>query len=260
MLDTAGRPVKALFVAGLNLGTKRSGSAEFLEILRRYEPENIYLVGDMIGYREWKKSWHWPQSHNDVIQKLLRAGRRGTKVLYLPGDRDGFMRHYGDALFGGIALTTEAIHESATGKKLLVVHGDAYDLIAPSVGLFSHLGKPFISLAVFLSKWAEIIGRQIGFSIHGQTYQKTSSREARFLDAYAKTAVTAANALGVDGVICGHLPHAAHRQIDQIHFMTTGDWRISQTALVEHLDGRFEIIDFNALTPEPASLLTLNPA
>ncbi len=260
MLDTAGLPVKALFVAGLNLGTKRSGSDQFLEILRRYEPENIYLVGDMIGYREWKKSWHWPQSHNDVIQKLLRAGRRGTKVLYLPGDRDGFMRHYGDALFGGISMTTDTIHESVTGKRLLIVHGDAYDLIAPSVGLFTRLGKPFISLAVFISKWTEILGRQIGLSIHGQTYQKSFGREARFLDAYAKTAVTAANALGVDGVICGHLPQAAHRLIDNTHFMNTGDWRTSQTALVEHLDGRFEIIELTGRTTDPASLVTLSPA
>jgi len=127
--------------------------------------------------------------------------------------------------------------------------------LAYSVGLESPSFLWLSSSANGLKSWADK-------SVFPFTVKPTKNVQPRstLLDAYAKTAVTAAHALGVDGVICGHLPHAAHRQIDQIHFMTTGDWRTSQTALVEHLDGRFEIIESNTGTPVPSSLLTLNPA
>ena len=242
-------PVSALFVSGLNLGTRDCRSDLFLDCLKRYEPKTVYLAGDMIGYREWKRNFKWPQSHNDVIQKLLRQARRGSKVYYIPGDRDGFMRHYGEALLGGIEMVGEVRHQTVDGRSFLVLHGDEFDLVAPSIGLIGRLGKGAVAFAVGLSRLAEIVVRLAGFSLHGQHYGRNRRGEERFAEGFATTAAASARARGFDGIICGHLPHALARRIDSVEVLNTGDWRKAATILVEHEDGRFETV---AMAPEGA--------
>ena len=249
MVEHQGKAVRALFVAGLNLGTKKNSADQFLDCLKHYEPEAIYLLGDMLAYREWKSSFSWPQEHNDIVQKVLRQARRGSKVLYIPGDRDGFMRHYGDTELGGIKLVNEAVHQTADGKQLFVTHGDAYDLVAPSLGVLGKLGARAIAVAVGVSSVIEIVARRLGLFVHGQTYGATPARETHFVDSFAATAISAAHAEQFDGIICGHLPHAESRIIDEKLFFSTGDWRTKPSALVEHLDGRFEFIAVGA-SPE----------
>ena len=240
MVEHQGKHIRALFVAGLNLGTKKNGADQFLDCLRRYEPDVIYLLGDMLAYREWKSSFSWPQTQNDIVQKLLRQARRGTKVLYIPGDRDGFMRHYGDAELGGIKLVNEATHETADGKQYLVTHGDVFDLIAPSFSFLGKLGTKAVGMAVGVSRFIEMVARRMGLFVHGQTYRSSYDREAHFADSFAATAISAAEAGGYDGIICGHLPHAENRHISGLTFLSTGDWRTYPSALIEHLDGQFE--------------------
>ena len=242
MTDDKGKPIRALFVAGLNLGTKKNGAEQFLECLRQYEPEAIYLMGDMLAYREWKSSFNWPQAHNDIVQKLLRQARRGAKILYIPGDRDGFMRHYGATELGGIKLVNDAVHETVSGKRLLVTHGDAFDLVAPSLGFLGKLGARAIGIAVGLSRLVEITARTFGLFVHDQTYRRSREREAPFVDSFAATALSAAAAEHFDGIICGHLPHPESRTINGMPFFSTGDWRTCASALIEHLDGQFEFI------------------
>ena len=242
MVEQQGKPIRALFVAGLHLGTKKNGAEQFLECLRHYEPESIYLIGDMLAYREWKSSFNWPQAHNDIVQKLLRQARRGAKVLYIPGDRDGFMRHYGETELGGIKLVNDAVPETAAGKKFIVTHGDAFDLVAPSLGLLGKLGVRAVGVAVGFSRLIEIIARTFGLFVHGQTYRQSHDREAHFIDSFAATALSAAAAEQFDGIICGHLPHAVSRTVDGMSFFSTGDWRTYPSALIEHSDGQFEFI------------------
>jgi len=242
MVEHLEKPVRALFVAGLNLGTKKNGADQFLDCLKHYEPEAIYLIGDMLAYREWKSSFSWPQAHNDIVQKLLRQARRGAKVLYIPGDRDGFMRHYGDTELGGIKLVNDAVHHAADGKQFFVTHGDAFDLVAPSLGILAKMGARAVAVAVGISCIIEIVARRLGLFVHGQTYGATPDRETHFVDSFAAIAISAARAENFDGIICGHLPHAESRIIGQQRFFSTGDWRTKPSALVEHLDGQFEFI------------------
>lgn len=225
MVDPHGKPIRALFVAGLNLGTKKNSSDHFLECLRRYEPESIYLIGDMLAYREWKSNFSWPQAHNDIVQKLLRQARKGAKVLYIPGDRDGFMRHYGEAELGGIKLVHDAVHETAHGQRFFVTHGDAFDLVAPSLSVLGKLGAKAVAGAVGVSRLIEIAARSLGLFVHGQTYGQSPDREEHFVDSFASTAISSARADQFNGIICGHLPHPASRQIDGVAFFSTGDWR-----------------------------------
>ena len=113
----------------MHLGTRGCKAEYLLDFLRHNDADTIYLVGDIIDGWRLKKSWYWPQSHNDVVQKLLRMVRKGTRAIYIPGNHDEWLRDYTELQFGGVEVLDEAIHITADGRRLLVIHGDAFDAV-----------------------------------------------------------------------------------------------------------------------------------
>lgn len=248
---TEPRRFRTIFLSDIHLGTKACQAQALLDFLREHDAETIYLIGDIIDGWALKGGWHWPQSHNDVAQKILRKARKGTKIIYLPGNHDEFLRDFYGTHFGGIEVQETAIHYTADNRRYLVLHGDAFDSVIRHHAWLAHLGDAAYDFAIVLNRISTTIRRRFGLPYWSlSAWAKAKVKHAvniisRFEDALVKEA----RRVEADGVICGHIHCAASRLIDSVHYLNTGDWVESLTAIVEHADGRFEIVRW----PNPES-------
>ncbi len=131
---------RTIWISDLHLGTRGCKAEFLLDFLKYTEAETIYLVGDIIDGWRLKKSWYWPQAHNDVIQKVLRKVRKGTRVIYVPGNHDEWLRDFTQLQVGGVEVVEDAIHVTADGRRLLVIHGDAFDAVVMHARWLALLG------------------------------------------------------------------------------------------------------------------------
>ncbi len=238
------RHVRTLFISDVHLGTRGCQADLFLDFLRHYDAEKIYLVGDIIDGWRLRRAWYWPQSHNDVAQKLLRKARKGARVVYLPGNHDEFLRDYLGTHFGGIEVRNTDIHTTADGRRLLVIHGDQFDLVVRHARWLAHLGDWAYSTALNLNTGMNIVRRRLGFSYWSlSAWAKLKVKNAvNFIGAFEEALAREARENAIDGVICGHIHYAAMHSDFGTAYYNCGDWVESCTALAEHHDGRFEII------------------
>ncbi len=239
------RQVRTLFLSDIHLGAKASNAAALVDFLREHQAEKIVLVGDIVDGWKLKRNWHWPQSHNDVVQKLLRQARKGVEVVYVPGNHDEFARDFQGRHFGGIEVIDRFVHETADGRRFLVIHGDQFDVVVMNARLLAHLGDWAYVAAINVNRMIAAIRRSFGlpywsFSAWAKLRVK---RAVNFIGSFEATLAAEARRDGLDGVVCGHIHHAAIERLDGgITYVNTGDWVESCTAIVEHLDGRLELI------------------
>ena len=246
--DTDTQHYRTIWISDVHLGTRGCKAEFLLDFLKTTESDTLYLVGDIIDGWRLRRTWYWPQAHNDVVQKLLRKARKGTRVLFIPGNHDEFARDYAQLSFGDVEVATQAIHVTADNKRLLVMHGDAFDGVVKYARWLAHLGDGAYTFALWANHWLNILRRRLGLSYWSlSAYLKHKVKNAvQYIANYEETMATEAKKLGVDGVICGHIHHAEQRDIDGILYCNDGDWVESCTALVEHWDGRLEILHWLA--------------
>ena len=247
----APKQFRTLFISDIHLGTKACQAEALLDFLRDHEADTIYLVGDIIDGWALRKNWYWPQAHNDVVQKLLRKARKGTRIIYLPGNHDEFLRNYYGTHFGGIEVVADAIHETADGRKFLVVHGDEFDFVIRHARWLAYLGDWAYDTAILLNRWLGAIRRRMGLTYWSlSAWAKLKVKNAvNVISKFEDQLIEEAATRGVDGVICGHIHHAIKRKKGNITYVNTGDWVESCTAAVEHEDGRIEILRFFPAEP-----------
>ena len=240
----APRHMRTLFLSDIHLGTRGSQAELLLDFLKWHDAETIYLVGDIIDGWRLKKSWYWPQAHNDVVQKLLRKGRKGARLVYIPGNHDEFLRDYLGLQLGGVELVDRVIHETADGKRLLVMHGDQFDVVVRHAKWLAFLGDHAYNLALALNTVVGKVRRKLGFEYWSlSAWAKLKVKNAvSFIGAFEQALLTEAKRVGADGVVCGHIHHATIRDDLGVRYINTGDWVESCTAIVEHHDGRIEMI------------------
>lgn len=256
-----GRRVRTLFLSDLHLGTRDCQAELLLDFLRRVDADVIYLVGDIVDGWKLKSGWYWPQSHNDVVQKLLRKVRKGARLIYVPGNHDEFLRDYVGGAFGGIEICERAIHETADGRRLLVMHGDEFDLVVKHARWLAFLGDGAYSTALFLNTYLNIVRRRMGLTYWSlSAWAKGKVKNAvSFISRFEEFLVAEARQHGADGVVCGHIHHATIREIQGISYLNTGDWVESCTAIIEDYDGRLELIRWIEERSGSASPLLLPP-
>lgn len=245
-----GRKYRALFISDLHLGMRGNQAEALLEFLKYHDAETIYLVGDIVDGWRLRSGWHWPQSHNDVVQKLLRKVRKGTRIIYIPGNHDEFLREFYGLHFGGIEVQETAVHEAADGMRYLVIHGDIFDVVVRHARWLAYFGDWAYEAALKLSTYINLIRRKFGFtywSLSAWAKQKVKNA-VNFIGKFEETLTAEAQRHDVDGVICGHIHSAAMRDFDGFTYINTGDWVESCTAVVEHEDGRMEIIQWAAMS------------
>lgn len=240
--------VRTAWISDLHLGTPGCQAAALLDFLRTLECDTLYLVGDIIDGWQLRRSWYWPQSHNDVVQKLLRKARKGTRVVLIPGNHDEFARRYVDHTFGGIEVAAEAIHRTADGRLLWVTHGDLYDGVVQCARWLALVGDRAYTLALELNRLVNSLRARLGLPYWSLSrYLKLKVKRAvSYVSDFEAAVAREAKKRGVQGVVCGHIHHAELRRIDGILYANDGDWVESLTALVEHADGRLEIVDWSA--------------
>jgi len=236
--------VRAMFISDAHLGTRGCQAAMLLDYLRHYDADVIYLVGDMIDGWRLRSGWYWPQLHNDVVQKLLRKVRKGARLIYVPGNHDEFLRDYVGSNFGDIEICDRAVHESADGARMLVIHGDQFDIVMRHARWLAFLGDGAYSAALIANTWLNAARRKLGLTYWSlSAWAKLKVKDAvNFIGSFEELLASEARRHEVDGVICGHIHHAAMHDRFGVRYMNTGDWVESCTALVEHYDGRYELL------------------
>lgn len=241
-----GRRYRSLFLSDVHLGTKGCQADLLLDFLRYHEADTIYLVGDIVDGWRLRSGWYWPQAHNDVVQKLLRKGRKGARIVYLPGNHDEFLRDYYGSHFGGIEVVETAIHEAADGKRYLVIHGDVFDVVVRHAKWLAFLGDGAYTAALGLNTYLNWLRRKLGFPYWSLSqWAKLKVKNAvNFIGRFEEAVATEARRHKVDGVVCGHIHHAVIHNSFGVEYLNCGDWVESCTAIVEHADGRFELIDW----------------
>lgn len=239
---------RTIFISDVHLGMRNSQSTALLDFLRTIEADNYYLVGDIIDFWKVQRGPFWPQSHNDVLQKLLRKVRRGARMTFIPGNHDDGLRDYCGMSFGGIDIRRDAIHETANGKKYLVLHGDEFDVVVRYARWLAFLGDRSYDVALAVNVPLNFMRRLFGLGHWSLAqYLKLKVKTAvKFIGEYEEALSHEARRREVDGLICGHIHHANNKMMGPIHYLNCGDWVESCTAIGERHDGTFEIIDWKA--------------
>jgi UDP-2,3-diacylglucosamine pyrophosphatase LpxH len=248
--------VRTAWISDLHLGTPGCQAGALLDFLRALECDTLYLVGDIIDGWQLRRSWYWPQAHNDVVQKLLRKARKGTRVIYVPGNHDEFARRYAHLHFGGVEVVEDFVHVTADGRRLWVTHGDLFDGVVQCAKWLAHLGDALYTVALQLNRHLNSMRARLGLPYWSLSkYLKLKVKRAVSYVSDFETAVAReARRRGVDGVVCGHIHHAEMRRIDGVLYCNDGDWVESLTALVEHADGRLALLDFSRPESLPSEL------
>jgi UDP-2,3-diacylglucosamine pyrophosphatase LpxH len=240
---------RTIWISDVHLGTPGCKAEFLLDFLKWNESDTLYLVGDIIDGWRLKKGWHWQQSHNDVVQKILRKARKGTRVVYVPGNHDEFARDYVDHAFGGIDVVHEAVHDTADGRRLLVTHGDLFDGVVQQARWLALLGDSLYSLILAANHAFNRARARFGFGYWSlsQYLKHKAKRAVSFIADFEHALVREARRRGFDGVVCGHIHKAEIRMVDGMIYCNDGDWVESLTALVEDREGHLRILEWKEI-------------
>lgn len=245
---------RTIFISDLHIGSTQCQADVLLDFLKYNESERLYLVGDIIDFWALSKKVYWPREHNTIIQKILRKARHDTQVIYVPGNHDENVREYDQFVFGDIVVRNSVIHETADGRRLLVVHGDEYDTIARYHRWIAKLGSKgydfLLELNRLLRSVRRVLGIQSQFSLAAFVKYKVKNA-VQFISDYEESIVATLVDEGLDGVICGHIHHAEIKDMEGFVYVNTGDFVESCTAIVEHDDGRLELLRWQKRDPVP---------
>ncbi|MBA2961287.1 MULTISPECIES: UDP-2,3-diacylglucosamine diphosphatase [Ramlibacter] len=253
--DPVRPPYRTVFVSDIHLGTAGCQAAALLDFLKRHPSEQLYLVGDIVDGWQLRRRWFWPQAHNDVVQKVLRRARKGCRVVYVPGNHDEFARQFAGHAFGGIEVAEEAVHVTADGRRLWVLHGDAFDGVVQCAKWLAHIGDTLYEFTLRLNRHLNRARGWFGlpyWSLSGYLKHRVK-RALNYVTGFEQAVAHEARRRGHQGVVCGHIHRAEMREIDGVLYCNDGDWVESRTALVEHLDGRLELVEWGAVDHPVAS-------
>lgn len=245
-LDEGHQPSKyrAIFISDLHLGTPGCQANALLSFLKAHPSDYVYLVGDIIDGWQLRRKWYWPQAHNDVVQKLLRCARKGSRVIFVPGNHDEFARGFIGHQFGGIEVVEDAVHRLPNGTSLWVIHGDYFDGVIQCAKWLAYLGDNLYEFTLKLNRHLNNLRGRLGLPYWSlSAYLKNKVKTAlNYVSDFEVAVAREARRRGHDGVVCGHIHRAEMRMIDGTLYCNDGDWVESQTALVEHWDGRLALV------------------
>ena len=238
------RHYRAIWISDVHLGWKPCQADRLLHFLRHHEADRWYLVGDFVDGWMLKRSWFWPQAHNDVVQKMLRIVRKGAHVTCVPGNHDDFLSHFLHLQFGGITIVPEAMHVTADGRTLWILHGDAFDSIVHYAPWLASVGNNGYDFMIVVGRCLNYLRRILGcreWSLAGYVKGRVKNI-MKFTADYEHALAQQAKKRNADGVVCGHIHKAEIREVEGVFYYNTGDWVENCTALVEHDDGQLEIV------------------
>lgn len=241
------RRYRTIWISDVHLGTRGCNAEMLVDFLRAVECETLYLVGDIVDGWRLKKGWYWPDAHNEVIRRILKMAHRGTRVVFVVGNHDEMLRDYAGLTFGGVELVTEAIHETADGRRLLVTHGDCFDGVVLYARWLAVLGDQAYGLLLRASTVINALRRRLQMPYWSMSahIKKRVKNAVQFVCAFEEAVARETLERGLEGVVCGHIHSAEIRQIGPVTYYNDGDWVESCTALAEDAAGQMAIIDWS---------------
>ena len=260
--DAPSQHCRAVFISDLHLGTPGCQADALLEFLKYYPSDTLYLIGDIVDGWQLRRKWYWPQSHNDVVQKLLKRARKGCRIIFVPGNHDEFARQFAGLHFGGVEVALEAVHVTATGRRLWVVHGDYFDAVVQNARWLAYLGDNLYEISLKLNRHLNHLRGRLGLPYWSlSAYLKHKVKSAlNYVTEFETAVAREARHRGHHGVVCGHIHRAEMREIDGTLYCNDGDWVESRTALVEHADGRLELVHWKSAAPAQGAIAQLQVA
>jgi UDP-2,3-diacylglucosamine pyrophosphatase LpxH len=247
---------RTIFISDLHLGTAGCQAQALLEFLKNHDSEYLYLVGDIVDGWQLRRKWFWPQAHNDVVQKILRKSRKGCKITYVPGNHDEFARHFLEHHFGGIEIVDEAVHVLLDGRKMWVIHGDYFDAVVQHAKWLAYVGDFMYEFTLKLNRYLNQVRAKFGLNYWSlSAYLKHKVKSAlSYITQFEGAVAQEAARRDYQAVVCGHIHRAEIRPINGVLYCNDGDWVESCSALVEHLDGRLELIYPNDHITNPVAI------
>jgi UDP-2,3-diacylglucosamine pyrophosphatase LpxH len=244
LTDLETQAYRTIWLSDIHLGSPGCQASYLLAFLKAHRCETLFLVGDILDGWQLRKSWYWPQEHNDVVQKLLRMARKGTRVVYIPGNHDELSRQFIGLSFGGIEVVEDAIHLTIDGKRLWITHGDLFDSVMQHARWLAHLGSWIYEWLLKTNRWFNAVRHRFGLPYWSMSqYLKHKAKHAtNFINDFEHVLAAEARRRGCSGVVCGHIHKAEIRSIDGTLYCNDGDWVESLTALVETFDGDLQLI------------------
>jgi UDP-2,3-diacylglucosamine pyrophosphatase LpxH len=257
MVDWAEEPVhfdpgqpklsfRTVWISDTHLGTPGCNAELLLDFVKSVDCETLYLVGDIVDGWQLRKGWYWPPRHSDIVRCVMKKAKFGTRVIYVPGNHDEAFRDYEGLNFGGVEVVGEAVHLTADGRRLLIIHGDQFDAVVLYAKWLAFLGDGAYALLLKANAWVNFVRRLMGkpyWSLAAHM-KKRVKNAVQFISSFEQAVAHAAFERGADGVVCGHIHSAEVRQIGEVTYYNDGDWVESCTALVEHADGQMQILDW----------------
>jgi UDP-2,3-diacylglucosamine pyrophosphatase LpxH len=241
------KPLKyrTVWISDVHLGFRGCRADFLLDFLRSVECDTLYLVGDIVDFWSMRSSGlYWPQEHNNVVRTLLGKAKHDTRVVFIPGNHDEDLREYVGHVFGNVEIHRDAMHETADGRKLLILHGDEFDSVVQCSRWLAVLGNQAYDVLLYCNRWINWFRRKFGFPYWSlAAYLKHKVKEAvNFISSFETAVATEARKRGADGVVCGHIHRAEIADYDGVLYLNDGDWVESCTALTERHDGTLEIL------------------
>jgi len=255
-MRASAQSVRTAWISDVHLGTRTSNAHALLQFLRDYDCDKLYVVGDLIDIWQLRRNRYWPQQHNDVIQKILRKARKGVPVIYIPGNHDEFVSTFGGT-YGNISIQSRAIHKTADGRRILIIHGHELDTVVQNVKWLAFAGDIGYQFLLSLNPLINCFRRRFGLGYWSlSAYAKKRVKDAvNFIGEFEKAIVHYAEKFSVDVVLCGHIHSVAIHQFGPVTYYNCGDWVESCTALIERHDGTIELIHDPAFAVERLSEL-----
>ncbi len=237
---------RAGWISDAHLGTRGCNAAALLDFLRANDFEILYIVGDLIDIWSLRRGIYWPQQHNDVIQKILRKARKGTHVIYIPGNHDELVTDFCGS-YGNIEIKQTAIHLTASGERILIIHGHELDTVVQNVRWLAFAGDLGYQFLLSLNPLINFVRRRFGLGYWSlSAYAKRRVKDAvSFIGKFEAAVAHYAKRYRVDAVLCGHIHSAAIREFGNVTYYNCGDWVESCTALVEGDDGILSMVNYH---------------
>ena len=256
MSPSQSRRYRTVFVSDAHLGTKSCRSDFLADFLEQIDCDKLFLVGDIIDGWRLRKNWYWDANHDRVVRAILRHAKRGTQIVYIPGNHDEMFRAWlptaQDAHqleVAGVEVRRETTHETALGVRLLVLHGDEFDGVMRYAKFLARLGDSAYAAALTVNQWFNAMRRVMGYEYWSlsQWLKRQVKGAVKAIDRFETTLAADAAKRGFDGIVCGHIHHAEMRMVDGVLYCNTGDWVESCTAVVEQMDGQLELLEWAAI-------------
>ncbi len=256
------RDCQSIWISDVHLGHKESKAEALLSFLKSVNPENLFLLGDIVDLWEFKSGLRWPHSHTRLIKHLLKMAKRGCKIYYIPGNHDASLRKFIGYRYHNVKIYKEYIYTALSGEKMLLLHGDRFDNLVRLNRFYGWIGDISYDFLLLLNRWYNKLRERMGYPYWSlSSYLKENVKSARAaIDSFIQAATFEAKKRGCDSVVCGHIHHPEFCEMNDVRYYNDGDWIENNSALMESLDGKIELIDFRIPQTNNEGVSSLFPA